>query len=156
MTKAERDLRIAEAIEWMLEEGFLPEVMGKKAAGTLAKFPGWVWDEKIARVLLEAAVLSHPQIQLVPCLANMRANWIHLGPASARAWAGRWRNWIKNDWDPLVSGHPRDAETRGQGDKGTRGAESPPHRVSPSPCQSVAAGEVVMGELAKIKERLGG
>jgi len=58
MTKAERDLRIAEAIEWMREDGFLPEVMGKKAAGSLAKFPGWVWDEKVVRALL----LMHFQI----------------------------------------------------------------------------------------------
>ena len=103
MNKPERDAIITHAVEWILEEGM--------EDGCPVKFTGWKWDEKIARVLLEAAVLSHPRIQLIPCLANMRANWIHLGRASSRAWAARWRNWVKNDWDPLVSGAPR-AESR--------------------------------------------
>jgi len=151
MTKAERDQKIGEAIEWMCEEGFLPEVMGKKAAGTLAKFPGWMWDEKVARVLLEAAVLSHPEIQLIPCLANMRANWIHLGPASARAWAVRWRNWIRNEWDPFVSG------VRGQGsgdrDQGSevRDQRSGPRTPAPDPRPLAPARETVQGELEKMK-----
>ena len=139
----------------MCEDGFLPEVMGKKAAGTLAKFPGWMWDEKVARVLLEAAVLSHPEIQLIPCLANMRANWIHLGPASARAWAVRWRNWIKNEWDPLVSGVQRQAQSakRIESDATRHAPCAQPTRPSG---ELAPARETVQGELAKIKEKLGG
>jgi len=151
MNKAERDLRIAEAIEWMCEDGFLPEVMGKKAAGTLAKFPGWMWDEKVARVLLEAAVLSHPEIQLIPCLANMRANWIHLGPASARAWAVRWRNWIKNEWDPLVSGKAREDSKQQAAGSGQRAPISASCNLPPASSND----ELRRAELAKVKDKLG-
>jgi len=156
MNKAERDLRIDEAIEWMCEDGFLPDVMGKKAAGTLAKFPGWVFDEKVVRALLEAAVLGHPEIQLIPCLANMRANWIHLGPASARAWAVRWRNWIKNEWDPLVAGHPRQDSGQLAAGSWQEDRKPVPNAMRHAPCaQPPGNDELRRTELAKVKDKLG-
>lgn len=148
MDRAERDAIINDAIAWLLEEGL--------EGGCLVKFGGWKWDERVARALLEAAVLGHPQINLIPCLANMRANWIHLGRATARSWAARWRNWIKNDWDPLVSGEkqpPMNANER-QGVPAARRAFRP--MPGPSPQPPAPNPEVAKAALATVRRRLEG
>ncbi len=106
-TKAERDARVAEALDWMQEDGLLPAAMGKRAAGSLAKFPGWTWDEATARALLESSLVAYPELRLLPCLADFRMRWIPKGPASRQGWMARWRNWLRKGTqfgDPLVVG----------------------------------------------------
>jgi len=148
MTKAERDQKIGEAIEWMREDG--------------GKFPGWGEDrlakeDKVASALLEALLLAHPEIRLIPALAACRAHWIARGPTTRKAWCARIQNWAKQgaEWDPLITGLQRQAQS------GKRIASDPDAmRHAPcatrAPAEPVAAGDVVKGELAKIKERLGG
>jgi len=148
MTKAERDQQIGEAIEWMREDG--------------GKFPGWGEDrlakaDKVASALLEALLLAHPQIRLIPALAACRAHWIARGPTTRKAWCARIQNWAKQgaEWDPLISGAKREAQS----------AERPaPNAMRHAPCaqptrpagELTSAGDVAQAELRKIKERLGG
>lgn|SRR5574341_237776 len=158
MTKADREARIAEAIEWMREDG--------------GKFPGWGEDklakaDKVANALLESLLLAYPNIRLVPVLAACRAHWIaRSGPATRKAWCARIQNWAKTgaEWDPLITGRPRSVESA----QSIASIESQPCRTQRTPHTQqtqrtqqtqqtpVAAGDVVKGELAKIKERLGG
>jgi hypothetical protein len=159
MTKAERDQRIGEAIEWMREDG--------------GKFPGWGEDrlgkeDKVASALLEALLLAHPEIRLIPALAACRAHWIARGPTTRKAWCARIQNWAKQgaEWDPLISGAKRIAQSA---ERPGSDAKRPPgrnpirggaHAPSAQPIRPQAeltpARETVQKELAKIREKLDG
>ena len=158
MTKAEREARIAEAIEWMREDG--------------GKLPGWGEDrmaaeDKLATALLESLLLAYPQINLIAILAACRVHWMTRGPTTPRAWCRRIQNWVKGgaEWDPLISGRPRSTpacpESAGR-DHGPRTAD----RKIPGAQRSVVSGQlssgpvpaadVVKGELAKMKRLVEG
>jgi hypothetical protein len=161
MTKAERDLRIGEAIEWMREDG--------------GKFLGWGEDrlgkeDKVASALLESLLLAYPAIRLIPALAACRAHWIARGPTTRKVWCARIQNWAKQgaEWDPLISGAKREAPAERQAQSGKRiesdATRSAPCAMPKAPCAQptrpvgdlTPAGEIARGELAKIREKLGG
>ncbi|MGD0263562.1 MAG: hypothetical protein ABSD47_01245 [Candidatus Methylomirabilota bacterium] len=143
MTKAERERAIAEALEWMTEED--------------GKFPGWMIDPMLERVLLDSTLIMYPQIRLIPVLANFRMHWYPRGATKPHIWRRRWQNWVKGgaEWDPLISGESREPRGNRRPATGDRDFVRPPSPVPRPSSHPVAVGEVVQAELAKMKRLVG-
>lgn len=163
MTRADRDRAVQAALDWLIEDGLTP-------TGELAKFPGWAWDEKVARAVLDSSLVVYPRLALIPALAALRMHWVPAGPASAKAWYARWRNWLRlgaQKWgDPLVGASagaratangPPIADSRPTTDDrgrptavGGQGVVGRQSEAAPVPLS-----EVARAEIARIK-RMGG
>jgi hypothetical protein len=124
-----RARRVAEALEWLQEDG--------------GKFPGWVVDPRVDGALLESYLLIYPQLAVIPALADMRTRWLPQGKATTKAWRARLRNWLKcgvRFGDPLVVG-PRPSPTP----RPAMGGPGPGVRAIPRP----PAGPTVAAETVR-------
>jgi len=148
MTKAERDALVNEGLRWLRED--------HEDTKSVCRLPGCEWDEKVMRAILEASLLAHPAMKLIAVLGAFRLHWV-MKSAPRHTWLRRWENWIKRDWDPLITGVQRQAQS-------AKRIESDPDAMRHAPCaqptrpqgELTPARETVQAELAKIREKLGG